>query len=253
VFVLQIKDCCLLTAILVLALMVITGCASIGPGKTAEKIAPPPSEIMSTEGWWKAKFRMQWPQDEEPSWYIDLLLAHKVVAPVLDRYEDNIYLWRFHRRAARDGAGHQFSFIFYAAAETAHHVYDTFRSDSLLNEMQFKGIINEIIFDNLSKVNKPNIEDTSDPHWPASIRKSWPYFIMGASQMWLKLVAETSADVPREYTPTSLIEIEAFYEEVNAAVISLWQKEGRHAFMHHLNALFGYEPVIFYEKRMLSF
>ena len=45
----------------------------------------------------------------------------------------------------------------------------------------------------------------------------------------------------------------AFYQEVNTTLSELWRKEGRHAFLHHLNALFGYEPLIYYEKRMLTF
>jgi hypothetical protein len=76
---------------------------------------------------------------------------------------------------------------------------------------------------------------------------------MGASQMWLNLIAETVADMPTADTALSLDEYEEFYKEVNATITSLWENNGRHAFLHHLNALFGYQPVIFYEKRMLKF
>jgi hypothetical protein len=36
-------------------------------------------------------------------------------------------------------------------------------------------------------------------------------------------------------------------------VSDLWQEEGRHAFLHHLNALFGYESLVVYEKKLMTF
>ena len=101
----------------------ISSCTSIGPVK-----APRP-EIIESEaedaeyGWWYTRFKMKWPQDVEPSWHIDLLIAHQIVSPVLDQYRDRIKLWRFHRRASRDQNGHQFSFIFYSTAKTARQIY----------------------------------------------------------------------------------------------------------------------------------
>ena len=37
----------------------------------------------SAKGWWNQRFRMKWPENKEPSWHIDLVLAHKIIAPVL--------------------------------------------------------------------------------------------------------------------------------------------------------------------------
>ncbi len=107
----------------VLAAVMLAGCASVGPG--VSPVPPTAKEATgpSQNGWWYARFVMNWPADKEPSWYIDPLLAHRVVSPVLDRYGNDIVLWRFHRRAARDQAGHQFSFIFYATPETAREVF----------------------------------------------------------------------------------------------------------------------------------
>ena len=56
-----------------------------------------------------------------------------------------------------------------------------------------------------------------------------------------------------EETPKSIEEIEAFYNQINESIIELWQEEGRHALLHHLNAIFGYEPLAVYEKRFLKF
>jgi hypothetical protein len=243
----------LLSVAIIFSILAIAGCATTIERKAVQTIEPPPAEIASSAGWWYARFRMQWPPEEEPSWHTDLLIAHKIVAPVLLQYKDRIRLWRFHRRAARDEVGHQFSFIFYASAETAYQVFDRLRSNALLTEMAYAGRVIEKMYDNPDRIAKPQIKDTSDPNWPSSIQKSWPYFIMGVSQMWLNLIAETVADMPAADALLSLDEYEEFYKEVNATITSLWENNGRHAYLHHLNALFGYKPVTFYEKRMLTF
>ncbi len=41
----------------------------------------------------------------------------------------------------------------------------------------------------------------------------------------------------------TLPQILDFYRQVNDAVTDTWHREGHHAFLHHLNALFGYEPI----------
>ena len=120
----------------VLAAVLLAGCASVRPG--VSPVSPTAKEATgpSQNGWWYARFVMNWPADKEPSWYIDPLLAHRVVSPVLDRYGNDIVLWRFHRRAARDQAGHQFSFIFYASRETAREVFAALQADAMLQEMK---------------------------------------------------------------------------------------------------------------------
>ena len=35
----------------------------------------------------------------------------------------------------------------------------------------------------------------------------------------------------------------AFYKKVEESVTEAWKREGRHAYLHHLNAIFGYEPL----------
>ncbi len=249
----RIYDYRMLLATFIVLVMAIAGCATTVKRKAVETIEPPPAEIASSAGWWSARFRMYWPPEEEPFWHTDLLIAHKIVAPVFLQYKDRIYLWRFHRRATRDGAGHQFSFIFYASAQTAYQVFDTLRSNALLTEMAYTGRVIEEVYDNPDRITKPRIKDTSDPNWPSLIQKSWPYYIKGVSQMWLNLITETVADMPTPDAPLSLDEYEELYKEVNATITSLWENNGRHAFLHHLNALFGYKPLAFYEKRMLKF
>ena len=232
----------------------ITGCTSFRQVEMRQ-IKPSRPAMLSSEkyGWWHARFRMNWPQDTEARWYMDLFVAHQIILPVLEKFENDIYLWRFHRRAARDEAGHQFSFIFYASPLTAYSIYQDLSIYILLTEIKSAGLIIEAIYDDPSFVSKPNIEDTSDKNWSSPIQEAWPYYIMGVSQMWLNLISDIADDIANGNMPATIAKIEEFYQEVNTSLTELWQKEGRHAFLHHLNALFGFEPLVVYEKRLLKF
>ena len=63
---------------------------------------------------------------------MDVLLAHQLFKPVLLKYAHNIELWRFHRRAGRDKAGHRFSFIFYAREATATAILNNLAENPLI-------------------------------------------------------------------------------------------------------------------------
>ena len=240
-------------SVIFFSLVVLTGCSSLGRIQTRE-IKPLQADVLpSGNGWWRARFRLNWPPNTDPVWHMDLYIAHQVILPVLQSYQNDIQLWRFHRRAARDGAGRQFSFLFYAAPRTARTIFETLQSDPMVCKMKFAGVIDAVVCDDPAKLTRPEIEDTSDKNWPISIQKAWPYYIMGVSQMWSSLIAQVADDNLKSDPPASIKEIEVFYKQVNETVTDLWQKQGRHAFMHHLNALFGYEPLIYWEKRYLNF
>ena len=87
------------------------------------------------------------------------------------------------------------------------------------------------------------VEATSDPRWSPELQRSWPYFIMGASQTWLRLIDEYARQAPPAGEAQPVDETLALYEQVDRAVTRTWQQEGHHAFLHHLNALFGYAPI----------
>lgn len=236
-----------------LLLAIVAGCSSLGQVQTRQVKPLKPRVLPAGYGWWHASFRLHWPPDTKPTWYMDLYLAHQVILPQLKQYENEIYLWRFHRRAGRDDAGRMFSFIFYASPQTAENVLNGIKFDPSLDKLKLAGVIDHAGFDDPAKITRPNIEDTGDKRWPTSLQKAWPYYIMGASQMWLNLIAEIAAENLTDKAPASIAEIETFYQQVNETITELWQKEGRHAFMHHLNALFEYEPLIYWEKRSMTF
>jgi hypothetical protein len=205
------------------------------------------------KGWWNQRFRMKWPENQEPSWHVDMVLAHKIIAPILYQHKHNIDLWRFHRMAARDLWGHQFSLNFYTSQETAYEICNSLKSDTLLKKMKRAGVVIEDLYEYSDKVAAPNIEDSSDTRWSSPVKKSWPYFIMGVCEMWLKLIEEIANNHSADKKLKSLPKILTLYQEVNIAVNKTWQDEGGHSLIHHLNAIFGYEPVLVHEVQLRRF
>jgi hypothetical protein len=205
------------------------------------------------KGWWYARFRIKWPENTEPYWHIDLLIAQEIIAPVINQHGKDIFIWRFHRRAARDTEGHQFSLTFYSSPETAKQVFKILRSDLLLKRLKRSGVIIQDIYDNPEKIIAPDIRDTSDGHWSAPVRRAWPFFIMGVCQMWLSLIVEISEGIPEKQKGSSLKKMLSFYQQVNEILKNLWRDEGCHSMLHHLNAIFGYEPIFVREINLRRF
>ena len=234
------------TALLVLFLL-LSGCQSIQPSPIANAPGSEEQLLPSGRGWWYARFGIAWPKDEEPSWYMDTLIADQVISPVLKAQRSSIELWRFHRRAARDKAGHTFSFIFYTTPQDARRIYRAIELNPVLKQLRDRRAVVRASFDDTSIIARPAIKDVSDAHWPEVIQQSWPPYIMGASQMWLELTHALAAD---DETDQSQI---ARYQSVQKKLDQLWLNEGQHALLHHLNALFGYQPIKVIEQNLMHF
>jgi len=236
-----------------LVAVAVSGCAWLGRVRPIQPESVGQKTVNAEKGWWYARFRMDWPQDKDPAWYMDLILAHRVISPVLDQYKKEISLWRFHRRAGRDQAGHEFSFIFYASRETAQEIYDAIRSSRLLGELIAAHLVADTIYDDTTIVLRSDLGATSDPNWSPEIKRAWPFYIMGVSRMWVNLIDEVSKETLTEGDLSNLDDLQEGYRKVNEVVEEKWRKEGREAFLHHLNAIFGYEPLVVYERRLMNF
>lgn len=223
-------------ALLVL-LLTVTGCASMKQTGASLPLAPEAAR----SGWWYARFQMECPSDHPPQWHYDLLIAHRIIGPVLARHKDVISLWRFHRRAVSDAAGHQFSFIFRTSAGNARKIYAEIQSSLILDEMKSAGMILRDLYDDTNKITRPDIDSTSDRNWSVPLQKSWPYFIMGVSESWFDLINRLAEDGRNK--PLNFAEMPEFYKQLSQDVTAIWVKEGGHAYLHHLNALFGYVPL----------
>jgi hypothetical protein len=194
--------------------------------------------------WWYARYRIAWPEGADPDWRVDLLLADAVVKPVLDANRQQIRYWRFHRRANRDAAGHEFSFIFYADKETAARIYAALAEMKLVDTLLEKHILLKVVTDNLDNNHQNGVQDTSDKNWSETLQIAWPAYIMGVSDLWLQLIAQNVDKYPPDAGVDELLEK---YGAANDKITAMWQKEGQHALLHHLSAIFGYEPIILHK------
>ena len=230
---------------LVMLFVFLVGCAHQQPADSIDigEMPTPVAQIDRTdEFWWYARFEMDWGEKPRADFSQNLIIAREVIAPLLIRHDGKIMLWRFHRRAAHDEAGHQFSFIFYATPAAAKAVYDDIRADSVVEALQSSGDLIELKLDDPAVPRRNGIAGASDPNWPQSIQNSWPYFIMGVSLMWLDLVAQ-SVDVDELDVRSTIPARLGYYREVHDRITRLWKQVGRHALFHHINAIYGYEPL----------
>ena len=237
----ELLSSCLKMIIVILAAGIAAGCmpAMPVPAKEIKAAHPVENEFPEGKGWWFARFRIDWPKDSTPKWQLGTQLAGEVIAPVLDQHRENLTLWRFHRRAKRDGFGHVFSFIFYSSAPAARSIYNEIEQNPLLLSLQQEKQITWVGLDKLNIITRPKIEDTSDADWPDSIRKTWPEFMMGASRMWLDLVLEIAEEQRKKGQKDKVL-----YENVQNQLTRTWMMEGHRAWLHHLSALYAYQPTL---------
>lgn len=218
-----------------------TACSTT-PSKPIGNISMQTAFDDDTAAWRRCNFRVAWPEGSEPDWGVDLLLAHKLFGPVLHKYGNNIYRWRFHRRANRDSAGHQFSFIYYAGSRQANDFVQHVEKNDLWDKLLKNNILDVAECEKSEIISRPEISDSSDNYWSDSVQRQWPSYIMGVSNLWLGLIDDAIALVGTDTADMNMLVQQ--YTEANQIVTDIWQNEGEHAFLHHLNAIFGYEKIL---------
>jgi hypothetical protein len=175
--------------------------------------------------------------------HLDLLAAREILAPLIQAHRGELALWRFHRRAVRDTAGHRLRFLFYAPPETARQIHTALMAAPLLAELHAAGVLERVVIDDPEEAPRSALSATSDPNWSPAMQASWPYFIMGASQLWLDLMDQFAARRTLGPPPKDLDGLIHYYKDLDHHMTTTWQQEGRHALLHHLNALFGYKTL----------
>jgi len=242
-------------ACLVALAVLVAACSPVLQVEPAPAYEPEPASIPTSENdrhWWQLRFKLAWPGGEEPDFSLHPLIAEQLLLPVIVDYQTAIPLWRFHRRAGRSPAGHQFSLIFFSDETTASRIFQEIESNPLTGWLTEQGLIEKVSFDRRSDAELGRLGLASDPDWPVEMQRSWPYFIMGASQAWLMLVNELSVENPIAGTVEYPALLE-HYREVDTKLNAQWREEGQHAYLHHLNAIFGYQPLLIQTQGLQTF
>jgi hypothetical protein len=226
--------------LIIAILLGMAGCASLEstPGAVSVTTTPASEKPAEGTGWWHVRFFIDRPAGEAPRWYIGTLIGGEIVAPVFDRHHQDILIWRIHRRAGNDAYGHVFSFIFYSSAAGAQRIYAEIEKSPVLQRLREEGKVTKVKYDDTSRITRPRIEDTSDRHWPLSVQQTWPALAMGASRMWLDLVGELADKHAGEQ------DLEQRYIDVQQEVTDIWMTQGQHAVLHHISAIFAYQPLL---------
>ena len=116
------------------------------------------------------------------------------------------------------------------------------KQSTILQQALNEKVVEKTIFHDPAKPSRPQIEAMSDPHWSQTLQRNWPSFIMGVSALWLGLIDDQMATVSTQSLEVSgLLES---YRQADITITSMWREEGQHAFLHHLSAIFGYEPLL---------
>ena len=242
--------------VVIIGLLAIACSTPLSTTQQAAVVSAVPTTQADVPGWRAIRFRMDRP-DDQTRWEKDLMIAHQIVAPVLSTFEEKIECWRFHRRSNDDGAGHQFSFIFYGSPAVAKQIHKEVQDNPLLGALIDSGEVKKVVSNALDVATRTEFGATSDPKWSPELQKAWPYFIMGVSRMWLAMIEEIDGQVePPSSSTEDAVHITTLiqhYQAVNDRVTDIWQQEGYHALLHHLNAIYGYKPLIFWEKRWKAF
>ena len=180
--------------VFLIVIILISGCSNLHPRTEVITYGAgfPSEALMDDAGlsWHAIRFRMPFGPDGQVNWAMDLLLAHGVLGLMIAEHRDRLPLWRFHRRAGRDAAGHQFSLIFYANVSTANSLFAWLEGDAILASAREKGLLNEVIQQIEPFEDASLLSATSDKIWHPALQKQWPSYIMGVSATWLGLIEE---------------------------------------------------------------
>ncbi|MGE3771384.1 MAG: hypothetical protein AB7I32_00540 [Gammaproteobacteria bacterium] len=231
---------------LLACLLLLAGCAGAPAPRPVTSPAPwMGSGVIDADGaarWHTSCFRMPFAADGRPVWGRDLLLADRVLAPLLEAHRHDIALWRFHRRAANDAAGHQFSLLLYTGDAAYAAIVAAIDADPLLARLRQEAQLTSVQHDCRAAQSRPELGATSDPAWDPAIQRTWPYFIMGVSASWLALVHDLAVSPPAN-APAADTDPIGFYTAIDARIAELWAGQGQHAYLHHLSGLYGYKPL----------
>ncbi|RRJ84067.1 hypothetical protein [Aestuariirhabdus litorea] len=228
-----------LSILLLTCLLALGGCATRQPPVPGLHDAPA-SAGDEQLGWRRILIQQRWDPQTTPDWNLEPLLAAELLGPSIDRHRPGLRYWRFHRRAANDSAGHQFSLLLYTDGNTARQLYQELLDHPWTAELLATDI-QRIRHRGINQNSEPAVEDRSDPSWSPEMQRAWPAYITGVSELWLGLIREYRSQAP---APQSLAEARPRYARINRQLTELWQAEGQHALLHHLNALFGYQPLL---------
>ena len=211
-------------------------------------------EIVNNDSkWWKQYFKIKQPPPERGVVYpiFDLILAHRIIKPLIDKYEDEIQSWHFHRRWKKDNDGHLFSFNFYTPESTKDKILEELKENNSFKIMKDLKLILDFNCEE-----KPPEENGSYKwdNWPPSVNKNYPLFVHSISKMWLDLIDEIKNYIPASnIDPQTYEELQLYYQQIEANINHEWLYRGAQFTYHPISIIFGYQPTIIDHSQMKGY
>ena len=192
--------------------------------------------MKKNKSWYGFHFRIPYKKNKPVKSWVDIYIIDVLFRQILYIHKERINLWRFHRRWNDDKTGHQLTLFCYINERGAKGIDTIIKNSKALKLIKTNRNLKRYFYKNYGN----NIESTCDKKWVNEIQQTWPYFINGMSEMILRMIQLVKENTVREIDD----DVESFYIRVNKRLIKIWRKEGRHAFFHHISALFGYDPIL---------
>lgn len=173
--------------------------------------------------------------------HIDFSIIRYVVYDIINKYNKDILHWRFHRRFNEDKAGHIFKLFVFTDKSIGQQVKTDIDTNLLSKLLLTHRILKSIDWKEENKSDGLNdkVEGILDAQkWTIEIKKSWIHFAEGVSKLmmdWILLY-----DAPKIDSNTNFTEIDKRYKTIQDDFEGKILKDGQHAFIHHLDAFFGY-------------
>lgn len=190
--------------------------------------------------WHAQKLVIGLPDGGKPDWWIDFMLIDTVIRDCMSATRGELRLWRIHRRAAADTSGHVLSFFYMSTGETHGDVSRQFAQHQVTTALIAAGLV---LRHDVAELGG-SLEATSDPNWPDPLRRAWPHFVSGVSATFLELIDQVRTSTQPSPSVESTEELRSYYTDLMEQVDCIWREHGSHAFFHHVNAIFGYTPVV---------
>lgn len=195
--------------------------------------------------WYEFNFSIGWPDNQEPKTWVDIFIIDRIVRDVISKKKSEIDLWRIHRRWVRDERGHELRLDCFSGEETGSLMEELIRENGCFKILKDNNLLAKDLAKGTGGSNIHDIaDDISTRNWPMELKKSWPYYIQGCSKLFLYLIEFLTGSIQADFDDKDISKIESYYTKLNNRISEIWQRDGSHAFFHHINAIFGYVPVL---------
>jgi len=175
------------------------------------------------------------------SW-LDLFVIDKVYRHLNKKYKYDYIANRFHRRSADDADGHQVSFLYFIDEDMISKIKRSFKNNATMKLLKQEGYVDHISFIEGDRI---NIKDTSDPNWLSITQSAFVVYIMSVCDM-IMVMLETLRDgyeITDKINYKDIDDIKKYYKYADSVLGYYLGRDGCHAYLHHLRAVFGYHPI----------